>query len=74
MSHRTVANRVKELRTDLDLTQADLADQVGIARVSILAIEKGRFIPTIETALRISQALGAAVEDIFWLKDESNED
>ncbi|MFN2112313.1 MAG: helix-turn-helix transcriptional regulator [Anaerolineales bacterium] len=74
MSHRTVANRVKELRTGLDLTQADLADQVGIARVSILAIEKGRFIPTIETALRISQALGAAVEDIFWLKDESNED
>jgi putative transcriptional regulator len=74
MAHHTVANRVKELRTSLGLTQADLAERVGVARVSILAIEKGRFIPTIETALRISQALGAALEELFWLKDEGNED
>lgn len=74
MAHNTVANHVRELRVGLGLTQAELADRVGVARVSILAIEKGRFIPTIETALRISQALGAAVEDIFWLKDEGDED
>lgn len=74
MAHNTVANHVRELRIGLGLTQAELADRVGVARVSILAIEKGRFIPTIETALRISQALGAAVEDIFWLKDEGDED
>jgi putative transcriptional regulator len=74
MANLNVANRVKELRTGLGLTQAELAERVGIARVSILSIEKGHFIPTIETALRISQALGAAVEEIFWLKDEDYED
>jgi len=74
MTNKNVANRVRELRTGLGLTQAELADMVGIARVSILSIEKGHFIPTIETALRISQALGAAVEEIFTLKDEKNED
>jgi len=74
MTNKNVANRVRELRTGLGLTQAELADMVGIARVSILSIEKGHFIPTIETALRISQALGAAVEEIFTLKGEKNED
>ncbi len=74
MTNKNVANRVRELRTGLGLTQAELADMVGIARVSILSIEKGHFIPTIETALRISQALGAAVEEIFTLKDENDED
>jgi putative transcriptional regulator len=74
MANKKVANRVRELRTGLGLTQAELADMVGIARVSILSIEKGHFIPTIETALRISQALNAAVEEIFTLKEEKNED
>jgi putative transcriptional regulator len=52
------------------MTQAELADMVGIARVSIISIETGRFIPTIETALRISKALGVAIEKLFWLKDD----
>lgn len=73
MPHPIVGNRVKKLRTELGLTQEGLADLVGIARVSILAIEKGRFIPTIETALRISQALGKPVEGIFWIKEGSDE-
>jgi len=73
MTNKNVANRVRELRTGLGLTQAELADMVGIARVSILSIEKGHFIPTIETALRISLALDAAVEEIFFLKEASNE-
>jgi putative transcriptional regulator len=74
MAHNSVGNRLKELRNELGLTQAELAEQVGLARVSILAIEKGHFNPTVETALRISQALNATVEEIFWLKDESNEE
>lgn len=58
------------LRGDLGMTQAQLAERVGVARVSIVSIESGRFIPTIETALRISKALGVPIEQIFWLKDE----
>lgn len=74
MSHKSVGNQVKELRVQQGLTQAELAEIVGIARVSVLSIEKGRFIPTIETALRISQALGVPLEELFWLKDDSGED
>jgi putative transcriptional regulator len=69
MIQERVGNNIKELRTNLGLTQAQLAELVGVARVSILAIENGRFLPTIETALSISKALGVPVERIFWLKD-----
>ncbi len=69
MTHKNVGNNIKALRTDLGLTQAQLAELVGVARVSIISIENGRFIPTIETALQISKTLGVPVEQIFWLKE-----
>jgi len=71
MDHERVGNNIKELRTKLGLTQAQLAEMVGVARVSIVAIENGRFLPTVETALHISKALGIPLERIFWLKDET---
>ena len=70
MTHKNVGNNIKALRTKLGITQAQLAELVGVARVSIVSIENGRFIPTIETALRISKALGVLTEQIFWLKDD----
>jgi putative transcriptional regulator len=70
MAHKNVGNKIKELRTDLGMTQAQLAELVGIARVSIVSIETGRYIPTIETALRISRAFGVPTDQIFWLKDD----
>ena len=71
MNHERVENNIKELRTKLCLTQAQLAELVGIARVSIVAIENGRFLPTIETALHISMALKVPIEHIFWLKEDT---
>lgn len=70
MAHERVENQLKELRTKVGMTQAQLAELVGVARVSIVAIENGRFLPTIETALLISKALGIPLERIFWLKEE----
>ena len=72
MAHKTVGNRVKEIRTKLGLTQAQLAEIVGVSRVSIVAIETGRYIPTIETALRISQALNTPIDQLFWLKEDNS--
>ena len=69
MAHDRVNNRLKELRNRAGITQAELADRVGVARVSIVAIENGRFLPTIETALLISKALDVPIEDVFWLKE-----
>ena len=71
MLHKRVGNNLRELRKCLGWTQAQLAELVGVARVSIVAIENGRFLPTIETALHISEALGVPVERIFWLKDDT---
>lgn len=69
MTHKKIGNNIKDLRAELGLTQAQLAQHVGVARVSIVSIENGRFIPTIETALRISEALNVPIENIFWLKE-----
>jgi len=71
MTHERVGNHLKKHRINLGLTQAQLAELVGVARVSIIAIEKGRFLPTIETALQISKALGVPIEQIFWLKENT---
>lgn len=71
MAHKYVGNHIKNIRTRVGLTQAQLAEQVGVARVSIVAIENGRFIPTIETALRISQVLEVPLDQIFWLKEDT---
>jgi putative transcriptional regulator len=53
------------------MTQEQLADLVGLSRQSIISIERGRFIPSIETALRLSLALDFPIEELFWLKDQS---
>jgi DNA-binding XRE family transcriptional regulator len=71
MTHRSVGNNLREIRTRLGITQAELAELVGVARVSIISIEKGHFIPTIETALRISKALSVPVEEVFWLQEKN---
>lgn len=71
VAHRSVGNNLKEIRTKLGITQAELAELVGLARVSIISIEKGHFLPTIETALRISKVLGIPIEQIFWLQEDN---
>ena len=70
MKDNKIGNNLKALRANLDLTQAQLAEMVGVARVSIVSIETGRYIHKIETALRISKALGVPIEQIFWIKDD----
>ena len=62
-------NRVRELRRQQGLTQAQLAQTVGVSRQSIIAIEKGKYKPTIELALKLARALNRPVEEIFWLQE-----
>lgn len=69
MTGNIIDNRVREFRTELGLTQDQLAERVGVARQSIISIEKGYFLPSIETALRLSAALNVPVERLFWIKD-----
>jgi len=64
---RMIENSVLEERTKHALTQEILAQQVGVSRQTILAIEKGKYTPSVALALRIAHAFGVRVEDIFKL-------
>ncbi len=51
------------------MTQADLAQRVGVTRQTIIAIEQGRYSPSLETAFQIAQALDASLEEVFQYPD-----
>lgn len=65
--HETVHNRVAELRKDAQLTQQLLADKIGVTRQTIIAIEKGNYVPSVLLALKLSDTLKCSVERIFSL-------
>ncbi len=62
-------NRIKVERAELDITQQQLAEAVGVSRQTIVAIEKSRFLPSTPLALKISRYFGKPVESIFILED-----
>ena len=62
-------NRLRDLRTDRDLTQAGLAEMVGVSRKTINTVENGVFIPSTLLALKLARALGCRVETIFSLEE-----
>ncbi len=64
---RTVENSVLEARTKREMTQEALAQEVGVSRQTIIAIEKGKYTPSVALALKIARAFGARVEDLFTL-------
>jgi putative molybdopterin biosynthesis protein len=61
----TAPNRVRELREARGLSQIDLAAAVSLTRQSIGAIEAGRAMPAVDVAMRLGQALGCTVEELF---------
>jgi putative transcriptional regulator len=73
MKEETVLkNRVRELRTRLDLRQSDLAREIGVTRQTILAIEKGRLNPSINIALKTARVLREPVDYVFYLDHTSD--
>ncbi|MBV6684950.1 helix-turn-helix transcriptional regulator [Bacillus sp. JRC01] len=65
-----LTNRVKELRARHGMTQGLLAESVDVTRQTIVALEKGSYIPSLLLAMKIAQAFGLPVEDIFYLEEE----
>ena len=62
--------RIKELRARYDMTQDDLARQVGVRRETILYLEKGKYNPSLMLAHQIAQALKITINDLFIFEDE----
>ena len=54
-----------------EISQAALAERAGVSRQTIVAIERGNYNPSVELALKLGRALGAAVEELFVLEGET---
>lgn len=62
-------NRVKNFRTELNLTQAELSEKLGVSRQTVNAIENGRYNPSTALSLKLGIILNKKVEEIFSLED-----
>lgn len=61
-----IGNRVRELRDEHgSMTQAELGDAIGVTRQTVIAIEQGRYSPSLESAFRIARVFGVGLEDVF---------
>ncbi|MBV8153836.1 MAG: helix-turn-helix transcriptional regulator [Candidatus Eremiobacteraeota bacterium] len=58
-------NRLKVLRAERDWSQAQLADALGIARQTVVALEAGKYAPSLPLAFKIGRVFSKAVEEIF---------
>jgi putative transcriptional regulator len=61
-----VTNRIRALRFAAgEMTQAELADRLGVTRQTVIAVEQGKYSPTLEMAFRIARVFGVPLEDVF---------
>ncbi|MEW9675656.1 helix-turn-helix transcriptional regulator [Lentibacillus sp. L22] len=68
MKKTVVKNNVRYLRRKADLTQEELADQVGVHRQTIISIEKQKYEPKIGVVLAIASIVNEPVEKVFFLE------
>lgn len=65
-----VTNTIRSLRfAHGEMTQADLADRVGVTRQTIIAIEQGRYSPSLEMAFQIARVFNVPLNDVFQYPD-----
>jgi len=65
-----ITNTVFELRKEMNVTQEDLAKRVAVSRQTIIAIEKGNYIPSLLLGLKIARFFKKSVEEVFTYKYE----
>lgn len=69
-----ISNRIRELRfTAGELTQQTLADRVGITRQTVVALEQGKYYPSLELAFRIAETFGVGLEEVFQRQSNSSQ-
>jgi putative transcriptional regulator len=65
-----VTNSIRAVREAAGVTQAELARRVGVTRQTLIAIEQGRYSPTLELAFQLSRAFGVGLDDLFDYPEE----
>ncbi len=67
----SVTNRIRALRFGAgEMTQAELADRIGVTRQTIIAIEQGRYSPSLEVAFKIARVFGVGLDEVFQYPEE----
>ena len=69
MTRPVLGNNLKPLRRSAGMTQAELAEKVGVSRKTINTVENGVFVPSALLALLLARALGVPVEALFYLRE-----
>lgn len=65
--------KIQELRKANKISQAELADQMGVTRQTIISLEKGRYNASLELAFKIARFFGLTIEDVFIFEEETND-
>ena len=69
-----VRNRLREFRARYRMTQEELARSVGVTRQTIIAIENGKYLPSLKLAFKLAKAFNVKIEDLFECEEpEENE-
>lgn len=67
-----VTNTIRALRfANGEMTQAELANRIGVTRQTVIAIEQGRYSPSLEMAFQIARVFNVALDDVFQYPEES---
>jgi putative transcriptional regulator len=70
MAVANIKNRIRRLRFDHEeMTQEELANRAGCTRQTIIALEQGKYVPSIELAFKIARAFGVTLEEVFQYED-----
>jgi putative transcriptional regulator len=70
MAKARIRNNVRRLRFDRsEMTQAALAEKVGVTRQTVIAIEQDKYSPSLEVAFRIARVFGVPLEEVFHYED-----
>ena len=65
-----ITNQIRTLRFHTnEMTQAELAEKVGVTRQTVIAIEQGKYSPSLEVAFKIARIFGVGLEDVFRYPD-----
>jgi len=65
-----IKNRIRRLRFDHgEMSQQELANRAGCTRQTIIALEQGKYVPSLELAFQIARTFGVTVEDVFQYED-----
>jgi putative transcriptional regulator len=71
MAERRLTNLIRILRFHAgEMTQAELGERIGVTRQTVAAIEQGKYSPTLETAFRIADVFGVALDEVFRWTEE----